>query len=188
MPHKRIHCIVAMDPTGIIGLGAKLPWKIPEDIAHFKAMTMGKAVIMGRQTWESIPALFRPLQGRLNIVVTRDPSWIHGIPECAQDIWGTVKIAHSITEALELAGDLEPWVIGGAQIYAAALPATTDLHITWVDQDISGLQAAVEPSEIIRFPICPIKEAAYWELMGSKALAPGVTYNRFIRRGAPIPV
>ncbi len=187
-PAKRVHCIAAMDPTRIIGLGPELPWKIPEDLAHFKAMTLGKACIMGRVTWDSIPTIFRPLQGRLNIVITRDPQWIHGIPECAQDIWGTVKIARSITEAIELAGDLEPWIIGGAQIYEAALPYITDLHVTLVERGIPELQALAVSPEIIRFPMCPVKEVAHWELTGSKVLAPQVTYHRFTRRAAPVPL
>ena len=104
--------------NGVIGLDGDMPWSVPEDLARFRRLTMGSAVIMGRRTWDTIPPRFRPLAGRRNIVVTRDPSWI---AEGA-------TVAHSIDEALAL--DDAPWIMGGAQLYAATIDRADRLEIT----------------------------------------------------------
>ncbi|MGW9171968.1 dihydrofolate reductase [Streptomyces decoyicus] len=108
---------------------------MPEDMAHFKATTLGHPVVMGRKTWDSLPPRFRPLDGRRNIVVTRDPLWM---AEGAER-------AGSIAKALELAGEpLEPatptaaWVIGGGEIYRGALEYATTLSVTEVESTVNG--------------------------------------------------
>ncbi len=125
----RLHLIYARAANGVIGRDGALPWHLPEDLAHFKRTTLGCPVIMGRKTWDSLPPRFRPLPGRANIVVTRDTDWAAG---------GAV-VAHS----LEAARDLCPpgsdaWVIGGAQIYAQALPLASSVVVTEIAQAFEG--------------------------------------------------
>jgi len=117
-----------MTPDRVIGLNGDLPWHIPEDLKHFRRVTMGHAIIMGRVTHESIG---RPLPGRQNIVITRqDGAHFDGC-----------QVAGSLDEALRLAreaGDDEPRVVGGGAIYALALPLATKLFLSEVDMDVSG--------------------------------------------------
>jgi dihydrofolate reductase len=121
--------IAAVARNGVIGNGGALPWHLPEDLAHFRRVTMGCPVIMGRRTWESLPARFRPLPGRRNIVVTRDAAW---------RAEGT-EAAASLPQAVALAGDApRVFVIGGAQLYAAALPLADEVHLTEIDRDFDG--------------------------------------------------
>ena len=103
----------AQTPTGIIGRDGTLPWHVPEDMAHFRDLTRGHPVIMGRATWASLPPRFRPLPGRDNIVLTRTPGF-----EAAGAL-----VVHGIDEALRLVGDRDAWVIGGGEVYAAVPPA-----------------------------------------------------------------
>ena len=124
--------IAAVADNGVIGRGNALPWKIPEDLRHFKGITMGKPVIMGRRTWDSIG---RPLPGRTNIVVTRNPSFAAA----------GVEVVASLEQALALAGRIaaaqgaaEAVVIGGAQIYRAAIPRADRLYITEVHASVEG--------------------------------------------------
>ena len=186
-PGKRVHLIVAMDPTRIIGVGNELPWRIPEDTAHFKAMTLGKAVIMGRKTWESIPAKHQPLPDRKNIILTRQPSWLpHGYDTTRN---APLAVVHSVEDALIAAMRLEPWIIGGAAVYEASLPYITDLHISLVERQIPVLMLQDLPFEVrdvIRFPMCPVKSVAQWRMVATRPLAQGVTYNHFVRRAADI--
>ncbi|NNH70216.1 dihydrofolate reductase [Nocardia uniformis] len=125
---RTIGLIWAQTLDGVIGLDNAIPWRIPEDMAHFKDVTRGHPVVMGRRTWDSLPARFRPLDGRRNIVVTRQPDW-------AAD--GADR-AGSLDEALRLSGDGPVWVMGGGEIYRAALPLATELMVTEVDSDIVG--------------------------------------------------
>lgn len=125
--------IVAMSRNRVIGRNNKLPWHLPGDLRYFKQATMGKPIIMGRKTWDSIG---RPLPGRMNVVVTRDPEW--------QAPAGTVKAA-SLDEALvkaeaqaELDGGEEVMVIGGGQIYAEILPRVDRMYITQVHAEVDG--------------------------------------------------
>ena len=111
---------------GVIGADGTMPWHVPEDLAHFKELTMGSAVIMGRRTWESFPARFRPLSGRRNIVLTRDPSW-------AAD---GAEAVHSLDEALAL--DPDPWIIGGAQLFTATIDRADRLEVTEIDAAYDG--------------------------------------------------
>ena len=121
--------IAAVARGGVIGRDGGIPWHIPEDVARFKALTTGHAVVMGRKTWESLPERFRPLPGRRNLVVTRNPEWAAAGAERAG----------SLREALARLADVERvYVIGGAGIYAAALPYADELAITEVDLAVDG--------------------------------------------------
>ncbi len=124
-----IHLIFARASNGVIGSDGRLPWHLPEDLAHFKRTTLGCPVIMGRKTWDSLPPKFRPLPGRLNIVVTRQPHW---------QAEGAVR-AGSLAEALAACADnADAWVIGGAEIYAQALPLARSAVVTEIDADFDG--------------------------------------------------
>jgi dihydrofolate reductase len=117
--------IAAVARNGVIGADGGIPWHLPEDFAHFKATTLGHTLVMGRATYESIG---RPLPGRTTIVVTRDPEWY------AEG----VLVAHSLEEALALAGDAEVFVAGGATIYEQAMPYADVLLISEVDLGPEG--------------------------------------------------
>jgi dihydrofolate reductase len=124
-----LNLIFARARNGVIGRDNALPWHLPEDMAHFKRTTLGQPVIMGRKTWDSLPQKFRPLPGRTNIVVTRQRDW-HA---------EGARIAHSITQALELCPpDAQAWVIGGAEVYAQAMPLANTAVVTEIDADFEG--------------------------------------------------
>ena len=123
-PAMRLHLIFARAANGVIGYQGALPWHLPEDLAHFKRTTLGCPVIMGRKTWDSLPPKFRPLPGRMNVVITRQAGW---------QAEGAV-IAHSLQSAMALCtAHLDVWVIGGAQIYQQALPLAATAEITEID-------------------------------------------------------
>jgi dihydrofolate reductase len=119
MPHFTI--IVATDRQRGIGINNTLPWHLPEDLAHFKRTTSGHPIIMGRKTFDSIG---RPLPNRRNIVITRNPDWRRD----------GVETAASFTAAAALLGDVDAFIIGGAQIFADALPQVGRMIITEIDQ------------------------------------------------------
>ena len=122
----RIYLVAAVAKNGVIGAGGKLPWHLPEDLKHFKNLTLGHPVIMGRRTWES---LGKPLPGRENIVVTRRAGY---------EAPGA-SVAASLAAAIALcAGESAAFVIGGAEIYAAALPLADGLVLTEIDHDYAG--------------------------------------------------
>jgi dihydrofolate reductase len=123
----RITLIAAYADNRVIGDHGRIPWRISEDFAHFKATTMGGTLVMGRTTYDSIG---RPLPGRTTIVVTRNPEW-------SAD---GVLVAHSLDEALTMAGEQpgETYVVGGTQIYEQALPLATHQVITEVHQSPDG--------------------------------------------------
>ena len=121
-----ISLIVAMDRQGVIGLDGALPWRLSADLKHFKAVTMGKPLIMGRRTHESIG---RPLPGRQNIVLTRQPHYTAR---------GCV-IVHDLEAALTACADRsEVMVIGGATLYAQFLPRAGRIYLTRVEADVDG--------------------------------------------------
>jgi dihydrofolate reductase len=125
----RLHLIFAKARNGVIGSNNALPWHLPEDLSHFKKTTLGCPVIMGRKTWESLPPKFRPLPGRLNIVITRQTNW-HA---------ASAQTANSIEQACNLCPpDSDVWVIGGAEIYAQAVPLASTAVITEIDADFAG--------------------------------------------------
>lgn len=124
---QQITLVVATAKNGCIGINNDMPWHIPEDFAFFKAYTTGKPVIMGRKTWESLPR--KPLPNRVNVVISRQADYV---AECAQ-------VVTSLQDALALCEQVpEIIIMGGAQIYAEALPLATDLRVTEVDLSIDG--------------------------------------------------
>lgn len=120
--------IAAVARNGVIGVGNRLPWHLPADLKHFKALTTGRTVIMGRRTWESLPDKFRPLPGRRNMVVTQN---------AAYRAEGAVVVT-SLPAALAAAQSDEAFVIGGAELYAAALPLADRLQLTEIDAAFDG--------------------------------------------------
>ena len=121
-----ISLIVAMAQNGVIGRDNALPWRLPEDLKRFRAFTLGKPILMGRKTFES---LGRPLPGRTNLVLTRDRSW--SAPG--------VVVVHSVEEALmQAASSDELVVIGGAEIYRLVLPVARRIYLTHVHADVPG--------------------------------------------------
>ncbi|MCQ4044859.1 dihydrofolate reductase [Streptantibioticus rubrisoli] len=134
--------IWAQTLDGVIGADNAIPWQLPEDMAHFKATTLGHPVVMGRRTWDSLPPRFRPLSGRRNIVVTRDPQWAAEGAERAGSIAKALEIA---AEPLESAPPAAVWVIGGGEIYRAALGYATTLSVTEVDSTVDGDTYAPTP-------------------------------------------
>lgn len=115
--------IWAQSTSGVIGRDGSIPWQLPEDMAHFKELTMGHTVLMGRRTWDSLPPKFRPLPGRRNIVLTRNP---HFRADGAE-------VIAALDDALAVP---DAWVIGGSEIYHLALPAATRCEVTEVDIDL----------------------------------------------------
>lgn len=124
-----VSLVAAVAPGGVIGLAGGLPWRIPEDMRHFRELTIGHPVVMGRRTWDSLPDRFRPLPDRRNVVVTRNPAWRANGAERA----GSLSVA-----LLLLEGAPQVFVIGGAELYAAALPLADELLLTEIDADVEG--------------------------------------------------
>ena len=126
MSARRVSIIVAMAKNRVIGAGNAIPWRLPGELALFKRITMGHHIVMGRQTWESIGRL---LPGRTTVIVTRNPAY--RVP-------GAI-VARSLDAALAACGeDPEVFVIGGAQLYAAALPMANRLYFTVVEAEVPG--------------------------------------------------
>ena len=115
--------IWAQSTSGVIGRDGTIPWQLPEDMARFKDLTMGHTVIMGRRTWESLPVKFRPLPGRRNVVLTRNPHY---------EAQGA-EVITSLDDVLALP---DTWVIGGSEIYHLAMPAATRCEVTEVEIDL----------------------------------------------------
>jgi dihydrofolate reductase len=135
LTRPRVEIVVARADNGVIGAGGGLPWRLPADLRHFKSLTSGAPMIMGRKTFESLPGL---LPGRRHIVLTRDPDWrAEG-----------AEVAHSVEEALALAGGERVSVIGGADIFALFLPLTDRIHLTEVHVSPEGdtVMPAPDPS------------------------------------------
>ena len=125
----RVNLIYARAANGVIGVNGALPWHLPEDMAHFKLQTASAPVIMGRKTWDSLPARFRPLPGRQNIVVTRQENWNENGALRSRNLHESLLLCEQSAEA---------WVIGGAQIYAAALPLAQRVVVTEIAQNFDG--------------------------------------------------
>ena len=134
MDKPPITIVVARAQNGVIGRGGTLPWRIPPDLKRFKALTMGSVMVMGRKTFESLPGL---LPGRRHIVLTRDRGWR---PEGAE-------VAHSVEEALQLAGGEPVSIIGGAEIFRLFLPLADRIELTEVQSDIEGDTFMPDPRE-----------------------------------------
>jgi len=153
--------VLARADNGVIGAGGTLPWHLPEDLKRFKQLTLGKPVIMGRKTWDSLPR--KPLPGRSNIVVTRDRSFAAI----------GAAVAHSFDEALALARAENPpeiMVIGGAEIFAAALPLAARIHL-------AEIHAAPE-GDVRLAPFSPQE----WRETRRETPAPGHSYVVLERR------
>lgn len=128
-PTVRIGMVWAEAHCGVIGARGGMPWHVPEDLAHFKAVTLGSPVVMGRRTWESLPERFRPLPGRHNIVVTRNEEWA----DAGADRAG------SLDDALALVADAEwVWIIGGGALFREGLRAADRIEVTELDLDVEG--------------------------------------------------
>ena len=125
----QIALIYARAANGVIGRDGSMPWHLPEDLSHFRQLTEGHPVIMGRKTWDSLPPRFRPLPGRRNIVLTRQTQW---------QAEGAER-ADGLPQALALCGDAaQVWVIGGAQIYAQAEALAQRVELTEIHQAFEG--------------------------------------------------
>ena len=120
-----ISLIVAIARNGIIGAGGALPWRVPEDLRHFKSVTMGHTLIVGRRTWCGLP----PLPGRRLVIMSRAP-----------ETDGAWPVAHTIEDAVAAARETDPSpvVIGGAEVYRAALPHVGRIYLTEIDRDVDG--------------------------------------------------
>jgi dihydrofolate reductase len=148
-----IGLIWAQADGGVIGRDGAMPWNLPEDLAHFKEVTTGGPVVMGRRTWDSLPPRFRPLSGRRNIVVTRQTDWA---PDGAD-------VMHSVEEALVLAAS-DPaditWVIGGAQVFEVVIEQASRLEVTEIRQRFEGDTIAPWISE--RWAVTAADPASGW--------------------------
>jgi dihydrofolate reductase len=115
--------IWAQSTSGVIGRDGDIPWQVPEDLTRFKELTIGHTVVMGRRTWDSLPARFRPLPGRRNVVMTRDADFVAG----------GATVVHGLDDALT---DPDTWVIGGEQIYTLALPRASRCEVTEIEIEL----------------------------------------------------
>ena len=125
----KINMIFARSANGVIGKNNTIPWHLSEDLAHFKKLTLGSPVIMGRKTWDSLPPKFRPLPGRTNIVVTRQSDWQPEGANTADSLQAALAQCHAASDV---------WIIGGAQIYAQAEPLASRIEMTLIDKDFDG--------------------------------------------------
>ena len=132
MGRPPITIIIARAQNGVIGRGGTLPWHIPADLKRFKALTMGSVMVMGRKTFDSLPGI---LPGRRHVVVTRDRDW-HA---------DGAEAAHSLDEALDLAGGERVSVIGGAEMFARFLPLADTIELTEVLEDVEGDTSIPDP-------------------------------------------
>ena len=156
--------VAAIARGGVIGDGDSIPWHLPEDLAFFRDLTMGHPVVMGRRTWDSIPDRFRPLPGRRNVVVSRTATWEADGAEPAASLEDALRL---------LAGSPRIFVIGGAEIFVAALPLADELVLTEVGLDVDGE---------VRFPEwdrAAFDEASRREVVAANGTALAfVTYRR----------
>ncbi|MFT4157892.1 MAG: dihydrofolate reductase [Microbacterium sp.] len=111
---------------GVIGAEGGMPWHVPEDLAHFKDVTLGEPVVMGRKTWDSLPARFRPLPGRENVVITRQQDWAADGARCAPTVAEAVR------------GQERAWVIGGAEIFRQVIADADRIEVTEIDLEVPG--------------------------------------------------
>jgi dihydrofolate reductase len=162
----RVTLIAAVAANGVIGNGRDMLWRLPEDLRHLRAVTLGHPVLMGRATWDSLPERFRPLPGRRNLVLTRQAGWSAAGAE----------VVHSLDEALVLAHGAERlFVLGGGEVYALALPFADELLLTEIEREFDGTT---------RFPAWPRGDFDETSRQSHHAAAPNdfafsfVTYRR----------
>lgn len=168
----RVGLIWAEAEGGVIGRDGGMPWHVPEDLAHFKQVTLGAPVIMGRKTWESLSPRFRPLPGRRNIVVTRRTDW------SAEG----AEIAASADAALELAaegGDEWVWVIGGAELFASVIDRADRLEVTELrhDEVDAGAFAPADGDVLAPAIAAPFRLTAADPPRGSHTSRSGIRYR-----------
>jgi len=140
---KTLTLVAAMGRNRAIGLAGRMPWHLPAELQHFKRVTMGKSVVMGRKTWQAIG---RPLPGRQNIVISRDPAYLARV----------VDLVGSLKEAMEIAESDEVMIIGGGQVYELALPQAQRMVLTLID---------IEPEADTWFPAWDENE---WSQVGEE--------------------
>lgn len=156
----KISIIAAFNPQFIIGVNGKIPWHIPEDLKRFKRLTMGKPIIMGRKTWESLGS--KPLPGRLNVVVSSSIA----ISSSLSGIMVTDSLATAI-DFLRLGGqDDEVFIIGGERLYQEAIPLADSMYLTVVRKDIPEVSDA---DEVAYFPIW-FSTPSEWNTVAKEAL------------------
>ena len=125
----KLSIVAAIARGGVIGRDNTIPWRIREDMERFRALTTGHAVVMGRRTWDSLPDRFRPLPGRRNVVVTRNGAWHADGAERAGSVADALRLLCSAPQV---------FVIGGAELYAEALPLADELLLTEIDAEVKG--------------------------------------------------
>lgn len=131
--------IYAQTPARVIAEGGVMPWYVPEDLAYFKRMTRGKTLLMGRTTWESLEPEFRPLPGRRNIVLTRNKEYVAEGAEVVNDLLAGLTASSDV------------WVIGGGQVYEAALPYADRVYVTEIETNAPGDTLAPELPGPVRY-------------------------------------
>lgn len=125
----KLTLVAAVARNGVIGRDNAMPWRLPEDLKHFRSVTMGAPVLMGRRTWDSLPTALKPLPGRRNLVITHNSHWAAEGAEAAP----------SLEEALRYLADVPVvYVVGGAQVYTQALKHADELILTEIDCDYEG--------------------------------------------------
>ncbi|GER21551.1 dihydrofolate reductase [Zafaria cholistanensis] len=142
---SRLGMIWARSVDGVIGHEGRMPWHLPEDLAHFKRTTLGRPIIMGRRTWESLPEAFRPLPGRTNVVLTSDKSAAAAIKAAGAIVAASPEAALEAARAAE--GSEEIWVVGGGQVYAAFAGLADTAVVTVVNATPAGDTRAPELGE-----------------------------------------
>jgi dihydrofolate reductase len=165
----RIGLVWAEAAGGVIGARGGMPWHVPEDLAHFKDVTAGAPVVMGRRTWESLPERFRPLPGRRNIVVTRSQDWTAPGAERAA----------SLDAAVSRAADAAPewiWIIGGGELFRESIGTADRLEVTELDLEVDGDTFAPARADWATVSVDP---AEGWRTSGS-----GIRY-RFLTLERP---
>lgn len=162
MNHPEITLILARAANGVIGADGKMPWHLPADLRRFKQLTMGRPMIMGRKTFDSLPAV---LEGRRHIVLTRDPDW--------QD--ENAEVAHSVDEALRLANAPQAMVIGGAEIHALFLGQADRIELTEVASEPQGDASIPYPDPAVW------KEIAREDHPADDAGRPAYSFVTFVR-------
>ena len=129
-----VGCVWAQAANRVIGRDGGIPWHLPEDMAHFRALTAGATVIMGRRTWESLPPRFRPLPGRRNVVLTGDDTWSADGAERGADLADALRRVGGAHKTVAL----DAWILGGASVYAEAMSVADRLEVTEIDAVIDG--------------------------------------------------
>jgi len=170
----RVGLVWAEAKGGVIGASGGMPWHVPEDLAHFKEVTSGAPVIMGRRTWESLPERFRPLPGRRNIVVTRNSEWSADGAEREASLDAAL---HTATDASSPAGAPERvWVIGGGELFRESIGIADRLEVTELDLEVDGDTFAPDRSGWSATAVEPVE--------GWRTSSSGIRY-RFLTLGRP---